>query len=136
MKRLVCVFVFLVAGCFYQGVKGVYYVTMETEPLDVDGDGIQDGVTVFLLFRDRDFSVVSFYDAECTAVVRVYDEDGLVFEKEVSFDSSVLVGEAGGGIPVVVPEDENGSMYGDITVVVIIGGRGEFRTEKKNVRLR
>jgi len=133
MKRFAWILVLCVAGCFYQGVKGVYYVTMETESLDADGDGVQDGITVFLVFRDRDFNVVSFYDAECRAVVRVYDDHGLVCEKEVSFDSSELVGKAGGGIPVVVSNGDN--KYGDITVVVYIEGRGEFHTEKKNVKL-
>lgn len=115
-----------VAGCFYQGVKGVYYVSVETEVLDEDGDGVQDGVIVFLVFRDRDMNVVSFGDAECTAVIKVYNSRGLVCEKEISFSSSAMVGEQGGGIPVLVEE----GVY-DIEVVVKIEERGEFRTEKE-----
>ncbi|MBU7010972.1 MAG: hypothetical protein HXS46_09800 [Theionarchaea archaeon] len=126
MKRFIWIVVLCVAGCFYQGVKGVYYVTMETELLDEDGDGVQDGVIVFLLFRDRDMNVVSFDNAECTTVIKVYNSEGLVSEKEVSFSSSAMVGEQGGGIPIVVEE----GVY-DIEVVIKIEGRGEFRTEKE-----
>lgn len=130
MKRFMWIVVLCVAGCFYQGVRGVYYVSMETEVLDEDGDGVQDGVTIFLLFRDRDMNVVSFGDAECTAVIKVYSSEGLVCEKEVSFDSSAMVGEQGGGIPIVMED----GVY-DIEVVVRIEGRGEFRTEKKKVKV-
>ncbi len=128
MRLLILVLVVCgIVGCFQQGVKGVYYVSVETESLDVDGDGIQDGITVFLVFRNRNFEEVSFYDAECTAKIRVYGE-GLVYEKEVSFDSS------GGSFEIL--SEEAGMEYGDISVVVRIEGRGEFRSEKKNVRLR
>ena len=126
MKRFIWIVVLCVAGCFYQGVKGVYYVSVETELLGQDGDGMQNGVIVFLLFRDREFNVVSFDDADCTAVIKVYSSEGLVCEKEVLFSSSAMVGEQGGGIPIVVSE----GVY-DIEVVVRIEERGEFRTEKK-----
>ncbi len=133
MKLLCVVVLCLLVGCLSQGVRGVYYVTVETEPLDDNGDGIGDGITIFLVFRGRDLEPVSFSDAECVATVRVYGENGLMYEKVVSFDSSALVGK-GGGI-VILGEDVQED-YGDVKVVVTIEGRGEFRSEKKHVRLR
>ncbi|KYK37044.1 MAG: hypothetical protein HXS48_09330 [Theionarchaea archaeon] len=129
MKRSLCVLVLLVVGCFEQGVRGVYYVMVETEPFDKDEDGIQEGIMIFLVFRDRELEPVSFYDAECRVVVRVYG-DGMVYEKEVLFDSSGLVGRQGG---IVVLSEDVGVEYGDIVVVVTIEGRGEFHAEKKGV---
>lgn len=131
MKRFAFILILCCMGC--QGISGVYHVTMKTEPYDGDGDGVQDGITIFLVFRDRELEPVSFYDAECTAVITVYG-DGILYEKEVFFDSSELVGKAGGGI--VILSEEAGIEYGDVLVVVTIEGRGDFRCEKKNVRLR
>lgn len=131
MKRFAFILILCCMGC--QGISGVYHVTMKTEPYDGNGDGVQDGITIFLMFRDRELEPVSFYDAECTAVIRVYG-DGVLYEKEVFFDSSELVGKAGGGI--VILSEEVGIEYGDVLVVVTIKGRGEFRCEKKKVRLR
>lgn len=128
MKRLVLL-VLLVTGCLYQGVASVYYVTVETEEIDENGDGVQDGVNLFLVFKNREFEQVSFYDAECRATVRVYQGDEMVYEKEILFDSSELVGRAGG--IVITTEDVSGT--GDIQVFVVIEGRGEFRSEKKDV---
>jgi len=102
---------------------------VETEPFDKDEDGIQEGIMIFLVFRDRELEPVSFYDAECRVVVRVYG-DGMVYEKEVLFDSSGLVGRQGG---IVVLSEDVGVEYGDIVVVVTIEGRGEFHAEKKGV---
>ena len=126
MKRLILVL--LVTGCLYQGVASVYYVTIETEEIDKNGDGVQDGVNLFLVFKNREFEQVSFYDAECRAIVRVYQGE-IVYEEEVLFDSSELVGRAGG--IVITCEDVSGT--GDIQVSVVIEGRGEFRSEKKDV---
>lgn len=134
MKPLCVVVLCLLVGCLSQGVRGVYYVSVETEPLDENGDGIGDGITIFLVFRDRDLEPVSFSDAECVATVRVYGGNGLMCEKVVSFDSSALVGKEGGGIVIVGEEVQEN--YGDVKVVVTIEGRGEFRSEKKHVRLR
>ena len=126
MKRLILVL--LVTGCLYQGVASVYYVTIETEEIDKNGDGVQDGVNLFLVFKNREFEQVSFYDAECRATVKVYQGE-MVYEKEVLFDSSELVGRAGG--IVITCEEVSGT--GDIKVLVVIEGRGEFRSEKLNV---
>lgn len=130
MKRLILIVVLLVTGCFYQGVQSVYYVTVETEAIDEDGDGVQDGVSVFLVFKDREFEPVSFYDAECRATIKVYKGDKMVYEEVVLFDSSEMVGRAGGGI---VIDSEEVSGTGDIRILVVIEGRGEFRSEKKDV---
>jgi hypothetical protein len=132
MNRFIFIVIFCATGCLSQGVKGVYYVTVETEPLDVDGNGVQDGISVFLLFKDRNLEPVSFYDAECKVIVRIYDGKNMVYEKEVFFDSSELVGRPGGGIPLRLGSN---SGYGDIRVIVVIAGRGEFHSEKKNVKL-
>lgn len=129
MKQMLCVLVLLVVGCLEQGVRGVYYVMVETEPFDKDGDGIQDGITVFLVFRNRELEPVSFYDAECRVVLRVYG-NGVVYEREVLFDSSELAGRQGG---IVVLSEDLGVEYGDIAVVVTIEGRGEFHAEKRGV---
>lgn len=129
MKR-VLLLVLCVVGCFQQGIKGVYYVAVETEQYK---DGVQEGVTVYLVFKGRDMEPVSFYDAECRAVVKVYG-DGVVYEKEVLFDSSELVGEAGGGI-VITKEEVGFTGLVDITVVVTIEGRGEFRSEKRDAKI-
>lgn len=126
--RVLCgvLLVLMGAGCVYQGVTNVYYVTIETEPLDANNDGFSDGVTVYLLFKDRNFEPVHFYDAECTAVITVNG-----YTKEVHFESSEIVGRPGGGIPVVLDCEQ-----GDISVVVVIEGRGEFHAEKKDVTFR
>jgi hypothetical protein len=132
MNRFTWIVIFCAAGCLSQGIKSVYFVMIETEPLDVDGDGRQNGISVFLLFTDRELEPVSFYDAECKAILRVYDGKNMIYEKEVFFDSSELVGRAGGGISLRLDSD---SEYGDIKVIVVIAGRGEFHSEKKNVKL-
>ena len=124
MNRFTYIVVLCVVGCLHQGVTGVYYVTVETEPCTA-------GVTVFLVFRDRDMEPVTFYDGECTAVISVYNT-GVVYEKEVFFDSSTSVGRPGGGIT-ILREEVNNISRGDIKVIVTIKGRGEFRSEKKNV---
>lgn len=129
MKRLLCVLVLFIGGCFEQGIRGVYYATVETEPFDKDGDGIQDGITVFLVFRDQELEPVHFYDAECEVIVKMYG-NGVVYEKKVLFDSSELVGRQGG---IVILSKDVGIEHGDIAVVVIIEGRGEFHAEKKGV---
>jgi hypothetical protein len=126
MYGIVLACVGVCTGCLYQGVNSVYYVTVETEPLDTNNDGLQDGVTVYLLFRDQNFEIVHFYDADCSVVITVNG-----YEKEVHFESSEMVGRAGGGIPVVLDIEQ-----GDISIVVVIKGRGEFHTEKKNVKFR
>lgn len=128
MKRLLCIVV-LVMGCLEQGVRGVYYVTVETEPYYEEG--AQEGVMVFLVFRDRDLEPVSFYDAACRVVVKV-SSDGMMYEKEVLVDSSGLVGRQGG---IVIKGEDVGVAYGDVVVVVVIEGRGEFHAEKKDVKL-
>lgn len=127
--RLSTVIVLLVCvtGCLSQGAKSVYFVRVETEPLYTSG--VQEGITVFLVFLDRNGEEVSFSGAESTALVSVY-QNGLVYEKEISFDSSVLVGREGGGIQV-----RGVKGVGDVRVVVKVAGRGEFRSEKKKVTL-
>lgn len=129
MKKVMCVVCLCVVGCLYQGVNSVYYVMMETEPYYEEG--VQEGVYVFLVFRDKNMEIVHFYDAACTGVISV-EGDGLHYEKEVVFDSSELVGRRGG---ILVLKEEVKSEYGDITVKVTIEGRGEFHSEKKNVKI-
>ncbi|MBU7018516.1 MAG: hypothetical protein HXS44_13475 [Theionarchaea archaeon] len=129
MRKVMCVVCLSVVGCLYQGVNSVYYVMVETEPYYEDG--VQKGVYVFLVFKDRNMEIVHFYDAECKGVISV-ESDGLRYEKEVVFDSSELVGIKGG---ILILKEEVKSEYGDITAKVTIEGRGEFHSEKKNVRI-
>ena len=131
MNRFTYIVIVCVVGCLHQGVGGVYYVTVETEQYDENGDGVLEGVVVFLMFKDRELEPVVFYDAECKVVLSVYSGGGLIYEKEVFFDSSELVGRRGG---ILVTGEEVGCEYGDIMVTVTIEGRGEFRSEKKNVK--
>jgi hypothetical protein len=121
----------VVTGCLGQGVRGVYYVLVETEPYDGNGDGLQDGIIVFLLFRDRELEPVVFYQAEGTAHIWVYQEGEIVGEEEVSFDSSEMVGESEGGILVKT----SGKGLGTVKISVSIKGRGEFTAEKRDVVL-
>ena len=131
MNRFTCILILCVVGCLHQGVAGVYYVTVETESYDENGDGVLEGVLVFLMFKDRELEPVVFYDAECKVVLSVYSGGELMYENEVLFDSSELVGRRGG---ILVTGEEVGCEYGDIIVIVTIEGRGEFRSEKKNVK--
>jgi hypothetical protein len=121
----------VVLGCLSQGVRGVYYVLVETEPYDGNGDGLQDGILVFLLFRDRELEPVVFYQADGTAHIWVYQNGEVVGEKEVSFDSSEMVGESEGGILVKT----SGKELGTVRVSVHIKGRGDFTAEKRDVAL-
>ena len=131
MNRFMYIVILCVVGCLHQGIAGVYYVTVETEQYDENGDGVLEGVVVFLVFKDRELEPVIFYDAECKVVLSVYSDGEPVYEKEVLFDSSELVGRRGG---IFITGEEVGCEYGDIIVIVTIEGRGEFRSEKKNVK--
>ncbi|MBU6999198.1 MAG: hypothetical protein HXS51_00405 [Theionarchaea archaeon] len=119
----------VVAGCLAQGVLGVYYVMVETESYDANEDGEQDGIIVFILFKDRELEPVVFYEAEGTAHIWVYQEGMVVGEEEVWFDSSEMVGKSEGGIPVRT----SGKGLGTVTVKVSIERRGEFTAEKRDV---
>jgi hypothetical protein len=121
----------VVLGCLIQGVRGVYYVLVETAPYDGNGDGLQDGIIVFLLFRDRELEPIVFYQADGTAHIWVYQDGETVGEEEVSFDSSEMVGESEGGILVKT----SGEGLGTVRVSVHIKGRGEFTAEKRDVVL-
>ncbi|MBU7013638.1 MAG: hypothetical protein HXS43_02305 [Theionarchaea archaeon] len=118
-------------GCLAQGVQGVYYVLMETDPYDGNGDGLQDGIVVYLLFRNRQLEPVVFYEGKGTAHIWVYQEGNLVGEEVASFDSSEIVGKSQGGI--VVKTAAKG--LGTVTARVNIEGRGEFTAEKRDVVL-
>lgn len=127
MKQFICI-VLITVGCLQQGVKGVHYITGEIDSLDENGDGIPEEIVIYITFQNRSGEPVSFYDAECCATITCRDSDTILYETSVSFDASYIVGKDGGIIIPLSGLSHTGAI--DITVTIVIEGRGTFQWRK------